>query len=128
MLDLVFANLFDLKLVPADSRLAMPDTYHPPFIIYVLLPHVHNNLNSDISYIISLVGMYTLLYSLLSTHDWSREYETTSVDTAVANLNATVRGAMEQEIPSLVLPHLKALHRQEKLFSPSIIVPIHKTN
>jgi hypothetical protein len=46
MLDLVFENMSDLKLVPADSGLVTPDTYHPPFSIDVLLPHV-NNLNSE---------------------------------------------------------------------------------
>jgi hypothetical protein len=51
MLDLVFANFTDVKLVPADSGLVTPDTYHPPFSIDVLLPHV-NNLKSEISYLI----------------------------------------------------------------------------
>jgi hypothetical protein len=40
-----------------------------------------------------------MLYNILSTYDWSSVYETTSVDTAVANLNAAVHGAMEQAIP-----------------------------
>jgi hypothetical protein len=99
MLDLVFANFSDLKLVPADSGLVMPDTYHPPFSTDVLLPHVNNNLNSGISYLIYSAGNYTLLYNLLSTYDWSSAYETTSVDTAVASLDAAVRGTMEQAIP-----------------------------
>jgi hypothetical protein len=34
-----------------------------------------------------------------TTYDWSSVYEATSVDTAVANVNATGRGAMEQAIP-----------------------------
>jgi hypothetical protein len=99
VLDLVFANLSDLKLVPADSGLVTPDTYHPPFSIDVLLPHVNNNLNFYISCLIYSAGNYTLLYNLLSTYDWSSVYETTSVDTTVASLNAAVRGAMEQAIP-----------------------------
>jgi hypothetical protein len=67
--------------------------------------------------IIYSAGNYTLLYNLLYTYDWSSVYETTSVDTAVANVNAAVHGAMEQAIPrgysrkSLVLPHLNALQR-----------------
>jgi hypothetical protein len=108
-------------LVPANSGLVTPDTYHPPFSIEVLLPHINNNLNSEISYPIYSADNYTLLYNLLSRYDWPSVYETTSVDTAVANLDAAVHGAMEQAIPrgysrkskfpSLVPPHLKALHR-----------------
>jgi hypothetical protein len=97
LLDLVFANFTDLKLVPVDSGLVTPDTYHPPFSIDVLLPHINNNLNSEFSYRIYSAGNSTLLYNILSTHDWSSVYETTSVDTAVASLNAAVRGAMEQQ-------------------------------
>jgi hypothetical protein len=41
-----------------------------------------------------------LLYNILSTYDWSRVYGTTSVDSAVANLNAAaVEDAKEQAIP-----------------------------
>jgi hypothetical protein len=99
LLDLVFVNFSDPKLVPADSGLVTRDTYHPPFSIDVLLPHINNNLNSEISYLIYSAGNYTLLYNLLSTYDWSSVYETTSVDTAVASLNAAVRDAMEDAIP-----------------------------
>jgi hypothetical protein len=99
MLDLISANFPDLKMVPANSGLVTPDTYHPPFSIDVLLPHVNNNLNSEISYLIYSAGNYILLYSLLLTYDWSSMYETASVDTAVASLGTTVRGATEQAIP-----------------------------
>jgi hypothetical protein len=85
----------DLNLVPTDSGLVTPDTYHPAFSINVLLPHVNYNLNSETSYLIYSAGNYTLPYNLLSTYDWSSVYDT-SVDTAVANVNAAVRGAMEQ--------------------------------
>jgi hypothetical protein len=44
-------------------------------------------------------GNYTVLYNILSACDWSSAYETSSVDVAVASLNAAVRGAMEQAIP-----------------------------
>jgi hypothetical protein len=99
MLDLVFANFTDLKLVPADSGLVTPDTYHPPLCIDVLLPHINNNLNSEFSYRIYAAGNYTLLYNLLSTYDWSSVYETSDVDIAVASLNAAVNDAMERAIP-----------------------------
>jgi hypothetical protein len=99
LLDLVFANFSDLKLVPVDSGLVTPDTYHPPLSIDVLLPHVNNNLNSEINYLIYSAGNYTLLYNLLSTYDWSSIYETNSVERAVASLNAAVHGAMEHAVP-----------------------------
>jgi hypothetical protein len=86
-------------LVPADSGLITPDTYHLPFSIDVLLPNINNNLNSVFSYRIYSAGNYTLVYNILSMSDWSSVYETTSVDTAVANVNAAVHGAMEQAIP-----------------------------
>jgi hypothetical protein len=70
LLDLVFANFTDLKLVPVDSHLVTPDTYHPPLSIDVLLPHINNNLNSEFSYRIYSGGNYTLLYNLLSSNDW----------------------------------------------------------
>jgi hypothetical protein len=99
MLDLVFANCTDLKSVPADSGLVVPDTYHPPLNIDVFLPNVNNNLNYEFSYRIFTAGNYSLLYNILSAYDWSSVYET-SVDVAVASLNAAVRGAMERAIPS----------------------------
>jgi hypothetical protein len=44
-------------------------------------------------------GDYALLYNILSTFDWSCVYGTTSVDSAVACLNAAVQDAMEHAIP-----------------------------
>jgi hypothetical protein len=35
MIDLVFANFSDLKLVSADSGLVTPDIYHHPFSVNV---------------------------------------------------------------------------------------------
>jgi hypothetical protein len=99
MLDLAFANFTDLKSVPADSGLVTPDTYHPPLSIDVFFPHVNNNFNCEFSYRIFAAGNYFLLYKILCTYDWSSVYETTSVDVAVASLNAAVSGAMEQAIP-----------------------------
>jgi hypothetical protein len=43
-------------------------------------------------------GDYTLIYNILPTYDWSSVYGTTSVDAAVASLNAVVSDAMEQAI------------------------------
>jgi hypothetical protein len=51
-----------------------------------------------VNLVIEILQQYTLLYNLLSACDWSSVYETSSVDAAVASLNAAVRGAMEQAI------------------------------
>jgi hypothetical protein len=67
--------------------------------IDVFLPHINNNLNSEFSYRNFAAGNYTLLYNILSACDWSGVYETSSVDVAVASLNAAVRGAIQQAIP-----------------------------
>jgi hypothetical protein len=99
MLDLIFANITDLKSVPADSGLVAPDIYHTPLSIDVFLPHDNNNLNCEFSYRKFAVGNYILLYNILSTCDWSSVYETSSVDVAVASLDAAAIGAIEQAIP-----------------------------
>jgi hypothetical protein len=97
ILDLVCTNFTVLKSVPADSGLVTPDIYHTPLSIDVSLPHVNNKLNCEFSYRIFAAGIYTLLYNILPTHDWSSVYETTSVDVAVTSLNVAVGGAMEQQ-------------------------------
>jgi hypothetical protein len=81
------------------SELVAPDKYHPPLNIDVFLPKVNNNLNYEFSYRIFAAGNYTLLYNILSAYDCSSVYKTSSVDVAVARLNAAVRGAMDQAIP-----------------------------
>jgi hypothetical protein len=63
--------------------------------IDVFLPHVNNNLNCEFSYRNFAAGNYNLLYNILSGCDWPSAYETSSVDVAVASLNAAVRGAMD---------------------------------
>jgi hypothetical protein len=77
----------------------------------VYLPHVNNNLNWEFSYRIIAAVNYTLVYNILSTHDWSSVYAI-SVDVAVASLNAAVRCAMVQAIPC-------GFSRKSK-FSPSL--------
>jgi hypothetical protein len=79
--------------------LVTPDKYHPPLNTDVLLPNVNNTLNYEFSYQIFAAGNYILLYNILSAYDWPSMCETSSVDVAVASLNAAVRGAMEQAIP-----------------------------
>jgi hypothetical protein len=66
-------------------------------------------------------GDYALLYNILLIYDWFCIYGTSSVDSAVASLNAALQDAMEQatppdiinsevEIPPLVFSFLKILY------------------
>jgi hypothetical protein len=48
LLDPFFVNFTDLKSVPADSGLVVPDTYRPPLNTGAFLPHVNYNLNSEL--------------------------------------------------------------------------------
>jgi hypothetical protein len=48
-------------------------------------------------------GDYALLYNIISNFDWSCVYGTTSVDSAVACLNAAVQDAMEHANPRGVM-------------------------
>jgi hypothetical protein len=100
LFDLIFSNLSDLRITPVDPELINPDSYHPPMIINIYLPFTTCILNYVYSYRKFLSGDYALLYNILSTFDWSCEYGTTSVDSAVACLNAAVQDAMEHAIPS----------------------------
>jgi hypothetical protein len=85
-----------IESVPADSGLVKPDTYHPPLSTNVCLPHASYNLNCEFSYRIFAAGNYNLLYNILSTGHWSRVYETSSVNVALAGLNAVVRDATKK--------------------------------
>jgi hypothetical protein len=99
ILYLVFASITDVQSVPVDSGLVKSDAYHPPPSIHVYLPYVSNALNCESTYRNITAGNYTLLYTILSTCDWSGVYKPTSVNVAVASLNPTVREAMEKTIP-----------------------------
>jgi hypothetical protein len=81
MLDLVFANFTDLKSVPADSGLVAPDKYHPPLNIDVSLPNVNNN----------LIMSSVIEFSHQATTLCFTTFTTSSVDVAVASLNAALR-------------------------------------
>jgi hypothetical protein len=80
-------------------ELVNPVTYHSPLSIDVYLPHVNNNLNYEFIYRKFADCNYTLLYNNISASDLSGVYETSSVDVAVASLNAAVRDATEQANP-----------------------------
>jgi hypothetical protein len=69
--------------------------------IYFPIPNsIHNHVYSCRKF---SSGDYTLLYNILSTHDWSCVHNTSSVDAAVASLNAVVQDATEQAIPRGVI-------------------------
>jgi hypothetical protein len=99
LLDLIFSNLSDLSVDPVDPGLIKPDNYHPPLIINICLFIATCVQNYAYSYRKLSSGDYALLYTTLSTHDWSGVHDTTSVDSAVACLNAAVQDAIEQAIP-----------------------------
>jgi hypothetical protein len=84
---LVFTNFSDIRITSADSGTVKTDAYHPPLIIDILLPTATTARNCEYSYFKCVSGDYTLLYNILSTHDWSCVYNSTSVDDAVASLN-----------------------------------------
>jgi hypothetical protein len=96
---LVFTNFSDLRITFADSGIVKPDAYHPPLIIDILFPTATTARNCEYSYYKFASGDYTRLYNILSTHDWSSVYNSTSVDDAVASLTSAVQDVMEQAIP-----------------------------
>jgi hypothetical protein len=102
-LDLIFSNLSNLCITPVDPGLIMPDNYHPSLITNIYLPFATCIQNYVYSYRKFSSGDYALLYNILSTFVRSGVYGTTSVDSAVACLNAAVQDAMEHEIPCGVI-------------------------
>jgi hypothetical protein len=70
-------------------------------------------------------GDYTLHYNILSTYQWSCVYGTTSVNAAVASLNAVVQDAMEQEIPHGIINSQAKFPHQ---YSSSLRFYIRKKN
>jgi hypothetical protein len=98
LLDLIFSNLSDLRITPVDPGRIKPDNYHPPLITNIYLPFTTCIQNYVYSYRKFSSEDYALFYNIL-TFDWSCVYGTTSVDSAVACLNAAVQDAMEHAIP-----------------------------
>jgi hypothetical protein len=96
--DLIFSNISDISITPVDPGLIKSDNYHPPMIINFCLSPATSTQNYIHSYRKFSSGDYALLYNILSTCDWSCVYGTTSVDSAVACLNAAVEDAMEHAI------------------------------
>jgi hypothetical protein len=103
LLDLIFSNLSDLSITPFDPGLIKPHNYHHPLIINIYLPFTTCIQNYVYSYRKFSPGDYSMLYNILSTFYWSCVYGTTSVDSAVASLNAAVQHAMEHAIPRGVI-------------------------
>jgi hypothetical protein len=99
LLDLILSNLRDLCITRVDPGLVKPDNCHPSLIINIHKPLATFIQNYVYSYRKFSSGDYTLPHNILSTSDWSCVYGTSSVDTAVACLNALVPEVMEQAIP-----------------------------
>jgi hypothetical protein len=103
LLDLAFSNLNDLGITQVDPGLIKPDNYHPHLLINLDLPSTACTHNYGYFYRKFSSGNYVRLYNILSTFDWSSVYGASSVDFAVACLNAAVQDAMEQSIPSGII-------------------------
>jgi hypothetical protein len=98
LLDLVFANFSDVAVSNSYIDLVEPDTFHPSIAIdlSIFLPPYAQSLRSFHNY---ASGDYSLLYTLLSSYDWSRVYRESSVDSAVTQLSAAVSEAMDLAVP-----------------------------
>jgi hypothetical protein len=108
LLDLVFSNISDLSISVSSSLVVTPDKYHPP------LPHFNFTLDCDC---ISLTPHhsyaqddYLLLCNVLHHSDWSYVLNQTSVDSAVNNLTAMVREAINLAIPYIKSKNSTFLH------------------
>jgi hypothetical protein len=102
-LDLICANLSDLRITPVNPGLIKPDNYYPPLIINMYLPFTICIQHYVYSYRKFSSEDYALLYSNLSIFDWFCVYGTTSVDSAVPCLNDAVQDATEHAIPRGVI-------------------------
>jgi hypothetical protein len=100
------------------------EAYHPHLIIDILLSTAATARYCEYCYFEFPSWDYTLLYNILSSHDWSCVCNSTSVDDAVASLNSVVQDAMEQAIPRGVTKKSKFPH----WFSSSLRYYISKKN
>jgi hypothetical protein len=98
VLDLVFANFTEVAVSNSYIDSVDPDTFHPSLLIdlSIFLPSYSQSQRSFRNY---AYGDYALLYTFLSSYDWSCVYRESSVDTTVTQLNAAVSEAMDQVIP-----------------------------
>jgi hypothetical protein len=108
---LIFSNISDISITPVYPGLTKSDDYNPLLIINFCLSPVTSTQNYIHSYSKLSSWDYALLYNILSICDWSCVYGTTSVDSAVACLNAAVQDAMEHAIPrGIINTNSKFLH------------------
>jgi hypothetical protein len=102
-----FANLVTYvePFTFTDSGIVKPDAYHSPLVTNILLPSETSTRNCEYSYSKFAPGDYTLLYDTLWTCYWSCLYNITSVDDAVANLNAVQEETSRGFIRKSKFPH-----------------------
>jgi hypothetical protein len=110
MIYLSFSYFIMLRITFVHYGIVKPDNYHPPLVIDIYLPFVSWIQNYECPYLKFASGDYTKLYDILSIYDWSCVHDTTSVDAAVAGLNATVQNAMKQGNPRDVIAESKSPH------------------
>jgi hypothetical protein len=98
LLDPVSANFTDVADSNSYIDLVEPDSFHPSLLtnLSIILPSYGQSQRSYRNY---ACDAYALLYTLLSSYDWSCVYLQSSVNTAVTLLNAALSGAMDLAIP-----------------------------
>jgi hypothetical protein len=100
LLDLVFANFSCVNVTISNLYLVEPDAFHPSLVIdlssTVVVPHAQpSRLSLDYAH-----ADYFLLYSYLSSYDWSYIYNQSSTDSAVNHLKSVVTDALNLAIPN----------------------------
>jgi hypothetical protein len=100
LLDLVFANFSCFNVTISNLDLVEPDVLHPSVVIDLSSTIVSSRsqptrLSRDYAR-----ADYFLLYSYLSSYDWSCVYNQSSTDSAVNQLNSVVTDALNLAIPN----------------------------
>jgi hypothetical protein len=93
-----FAKLSDVSVSNSYFNFVEPDTVHPSVVIDLSI-FFPSYLQSQRSFHKYAYGDYTVLYTFLSSCDWSYVYNESSVDTAVTQLNSAVTEAMDLAVP-----------------------------
>jgi hypothetical protein len=104
LLGLVFSNISDIILAIPRFSLVTPHTFHPSLLLdfkltfdchrIPLTPHRSHT-----------QGDYLLLYNVLRHTDWSSVLSENSIDSAVYNLTAIMREAINVKSQNSAFPH-----------------------
>jgi hypothetical protein len=99
MLGLVLFNIGDLHINFRDTGMVKSDVCHPPLSIEMAFIVKTCFETSEFSYFKYASGDFTLIYQILSSHDWSCVYSESAVVGAVASRNSAVPEAVDRSIP-----------------------------